>query len=128
MIRHLLLTARYLLLALAFGVMSAPIVQAQDLGAIKQSMDKRLPSVDALKASGALGENNKGFLDVRAATGDAAAVSAAENADRRVVYAALAKNAGSSAEAVGQARARQIAAASKAGVWLQSPKGDWYRK
>ncbi len=118
-----------LFVALAgFSCVAVSSAQAQDLNAIKQSMNNRLASVDALKASGAVGENNKGLLEVRSTTDAAATVVAAENADRQIVYAALAKNTGSTPEAVGVARAKQIAAASKPGLWLQSPKGDWYRK
>jgi uncharacterized protein YdbL (DUF1318 family) len=33
-----------------------------------------------------------------------------------------------SAEQVGRARARQIAAQSPAGTWLQAESGQWYQK
>ncbi|MDR1279826.1 MAG: YdbL family protein [Opitutaceae bacterium] len=113
--------------ALAFTV--GPVaVQAQDMGALKQRMTQRLPSLDALKASGAVGENNRGLVEVRTAKDDAAKVVAEENADRQAVYAAIAKQTGSTAAAVGVARAKQIATASKPGVWLQNEKGEWYRK
>lgn len=107
---------------------AAATVGAQDLGAIKSSMTQRLPAIDALKAKGALGENNQGYLEVRKAVDNAAEVATAENKDRAAVYAALAKQTGSTAEKVGQARARQLAASSAAGVWVQSEGGEWYRK
>jgi len=53
---------------------------------------------------------------------------AGENKDRGEVYAALAKQAGGSADQVGRARAKQIAAGSAAGVWLQHEDGSWYKK
>ncbi|MBC8040565.1 MAG: DUF1318 domain-containing protein, partial [Opitutaceae bacterium] len=80
-----------------------PLASAQNLGEIRARMEKRVAQVDVLKASGVLGENNRGFLEVRA--GDDAGVAAAENADRGVVYAALAKQTGATADAVGKARA-----------------------
>lgn len=101
---------------------------AEDLGSIHARMDRRISQIDALKTQGALGENNRGFLEVRAATGDAAAVASAENADRTSVYAALAQRIGSSADAVGRARAKQIAAYSAPGVWLQRESGEWFKK
>ncbi len=52
----------------------------------------------------------------------------AENTDREVVYAALAKQTGSSADQVGRARAKQIAAGSAAGVWVQKEDGTWQKK
>jgi uncharacterized protein YdbL (DUF1318 family) len=100
--------------------------QAQDLGAIRGRMEQRIGQIDALKTQGVLGENNQGFLEVR--SGDDQGVAAAENADRRAVYAALAKKTGATAAAVGKARAKQIAAASAKGVWVQAENGQWSKK
>lgn len=105
---------------------TVPPMQAQDLGAIRARMEERIPSIDALKTRGVLGENNRGFLDVR--SGDDQGVAAAENADRAAVYAALAKKTGASADGVGKARARQISAASAKGVWVQAENGQWAKK
>ena len=55
-------------------------------------------------------------------------MAADENRDRAVVYAELAKRTGASADSVGHARAKQIAANSAAGVWLQRESGEWYQK
>jgi uncharacterized protein YdbL (DUF1318 family) len=101
---------------------------AQDLGSVRQSMAQRLPELDRLKAEGVLGENNRGFVEVRAAKADAAQITAAENGDREVVYTAIAKQTGVSPDAVGRARARQIAGGSASGVWLQNEQGSWSRK
>jgi uncharacterized protein YdbL (DUF1318 family) len=103
-------------------------LQAQDLGSVQARMRERLPKIDALKSEGALGENNRGFLEVRENKGDAASVSSAENSDRTTVYAAIAKQTGSTPAAVGAARAKQIANNSARGVWLQRENGEWYRK
>ncbi len=103
-----------------------PLTSAQNRGEVWARMEKRIPQVDALKASGVLGENNRGFLEVRA--GDDQGVAAAENADRAVVYAELGKQNGTTAEAVGKARAKKIFAASAKGVWVQSPTGEWLKK
>ncbi len=110
-----------------FSVLLAS-VQAQDLGAVQARMRERLPKIDALKADGALGENNRGFLEVRENKGDAASVSSEENADRTTVYTAIARQTGSNPAAVGAARAKQIAANSARGVWLQRESGEWYKK
>ncbi len=117
-----------LMLALALGVGVVAVRAAEDLGAVKARMNQRLSQVDQLKASGAIGENNRGFLEVRDGGGDAASVVSAENGDREAVYGAIAKQTGSTAEQVGKARARQIAANSAAGVWLQRDDGNWYKK
>ncbi|HEX2853500.1 MAG TPA: DUF1318 domain-containing protein [Opitutaceae bacterium] len=112
---------------LALGFVTAT-AHAQDLGAVKARMAERIAKVDELKAKGAIGENNRGLLEVRAADAEAGAVVGAENSDRETVYAALAKQTGSSADQVGRARAKQIAANSAAGVWLQKEDGAWYKK
>ncbi len=102
---------------------------AEGLGAVKQRMAQRLAAVDALKSRGAVGEDNRALLEVRgpASAADAETV-AAENADRETVYAALARETGRPVADIRQRRAEQIAAASKPGVWVQSPAGAWYRK
>ena len=103
-----------------------PFTQAQDLGAIRSRMEKRIGQIDTLKTQGVLGEDNRGFLSVR--SGDDQGVAAAENADRAAVYAAIAQKAGSSADAVGKARAKQIAAASAKGMWVLAENGQWAKK
>ena len=118
---------RFLLVLCALGF-SLPVLRAEDLATVKARISQRLSSLDQLKASGAVGENNRGFTEVRGGGGDASRVVAAENNDRVVVYAAIAKQAGSSADAVGRARARQIAGGSASGVWLQHDDGSWYKK
>lgn len=114
-----------LLVALMLTAIVAP---AQDLGAVRARMAQRLPQIDALKAAGAIGEDNKGYVAVREAKDNASQVVSAENADRRVVYDSIAKQTGSSAEVVGRQRAQRIAAQSAPGVWLQREDGNWYRK
>jgi uncharacterized protein YdbL (DUF1318 family) len=113
------------LIALAVVTVAA---RAEDLGAVRARMAQRLGQIDQLKSSGALGENNRGLLEVRDGGGDAASVSTAENRDREVVYAELAKKTGSTAENVARARAKQLAQSSAAGVWLQGEDGKWYKK
>ena len=113
---------------LLFVLVLAPVMsRAEDLGAVRARMEQRLSRIDALKSSGAIGENNQGLLEVRTA-GEATAVVADENKDRAVVYAELAKRTGASADSVGRARAKQIANNSASGVWLQRESGEWYQK
>lgn len=96
---------------------------------IRHRMEQRLPQIDALKAQEIVGETNRGYLDERKPGGaDAAKIVADENRDREAVYAYIAKQTGSDAETVGRARAKQIAAASRAGVWVQDESGHWSKK
>jgi uncharacterized protein YdbL (DUF1318 family) len=104
------------------------VVRAEDVGAIKARVEQRLPQVDALKEKGAVGENNRGFLEVRGGSADAAAVVAAENKDREALYTSVAQKTGSSVVNVGKARAAKIAQNSRAGVWVQDEAGNWKQK
>jgi hypothetical protein len=112
------------LFALALVTVSA---RAEDLNTVRARMEQRLAKIDALKSGGALGENNRGLLEARAA-GEATGVAAEENRDRETVYTELAKRTGASADSVGRARAKQIASNSAPGVWLQRENGEWYQK
>jgi uncharacterized protein YdbL (DUF1318 family) len=115
----------------AFAVLlsaGAVSVRAEDLGAVKVRMSERLSKLDQLKASGVLGENNRGMVELRGSDAEAGDVMAAENRDRGIVYAELAKQTGTHPDQVGRARARQIAASSAPGVWLQKSDGTWYKK
>ncbi|MBP7141034.1 MAG: DUF1318 domain-containing protein [Opitutaceae bacterium] len=121
------------LLLSRFGIallllLGAPLLQANDLDAVKARMVERQPSLDALRKEGFVGENNRGYTEVREVSGNASEVSSAENRDRELVYADIARRAGSTPEQVGRARARQIAGSSAAGVWLQRESGEWYQK
>jgi uncharacterized protein YdbL (DUF1318 family) len=114
------------LVVLSAGAASAP---AQDLDAVKARMERRLDAVNTLKDRGAVGENNRGFLDLRGNTsGLEQQMVSDENADRRTVYAALAERTGATADAVGRQRALQLATLAKRGHWVQSPNGEWRQK
>ena len=114
--------------ALLTLVLPATVTHAQDLGAIKARMSKRLSQLDELKSKGAIGENNRGLVEARGADAAAGPIISAENADREAVYAALAKQTGTAADQVGRSRAKQISAGSAAGVWIQKEDGAWHKK
>ena len=109
---------RFLTLLAVIGLITATAVadQATDL---RQSMDKRLPAIDELKAKQVIGENNQGLVEVRQSAPGADGVVSAENHDRQAVYALIAQKTSASLDAVGRARA---------GVWLQDETGKWYKK
>lgn len=122
-------STRFLSALLVSAVVWVAPAFAAEAGAAKARMRERVPVIDRLKVSEAVGENNQGFLEVRGGGGgDAASVVSAENTDRQVVFADTASRTGSSAEVVGRAFAKQIAAASASGVWIQRENGQWYKK
>jgi uncharacterized protein YdbL (DUF1318 family) len=102
---------------------------AESAADLRRRMEQRLSQIDTLKAQEVLGENNRGLLEERkSGTAGAAGVVADENRDRAAVYALIAKETGASADSVGRARAKQIAANSRSGVWVQDEAGAWKKK
>ena len=101
---------------------------ADDLNAVKSRMAERLAQIDKLKAQGVVGENNRGMMELRGGNVDAGDAVAAENRDRGIVYAEIARQTGTSVEQVARHRVRQIASSSASGVWLQKDDGSWYKK
>jgi|LGVF01.1.fsa_nt_gb uncharacterized protein YdbL (DUF1318 family) len=95
---------------------------------IKARMKERLPVINALKAEGVIGENNKGYLEVIGGKQAKKDVITAENSDRKQVYTAIAKQQGTSVDLVGKRRAKQIAKKAKPGQWIQDQSGKWYQK
>jgi uncharacterized protein YdbL (DUF1318 family) len=118
-----------LLIALFLFNAFAGAVSAESEADAAQRIKERLAQIDTLKGSGDVGEAASGYLEARAELGPRQrAIIEAENADRRIVYAAVAERTGQTVEDVGQQRALRIAELARPGVWLQSPGGDWYRK
>jgi uncharacterized protein len=101
---------------------------ADQVSDAKQRIAARQSEVASLKLNGAIGENNQGYLEVRGGGGNAPAVASAENSDRGVLYAEVAKLTGKSPAEVGKARAKEIAANSAPGVWIQREDGSWQKK
>jgi len=120
--------ARIFTLFAALCLLSVPAF-AESAADLRRRMEQRLPQIDALKAQEIVGENNRGLLEERkSGTAGAASVVSDENRDRAAVYALIAKETGATADSVGRARARQIAANSRAGVWVQDEAGAWKKK
>lgn len=115
-------------LLLATFCATAVIASAATLDQAKAGMRERVPVIDKLKQAGAVGEANTGFLAVRTPSEEAEKIVAAENADRVIFFAELAKSTGGTPESLGKETARQLAKASKPGVWVQREDGGWYKK
>lgn len=120
--------ARLLILFAALCLVTTSVF-AEGAADIRRRMEQRLPAIDSMKTSEAIGENNRGLLEVRAAgKADAGSLVAEENRDREAVYALIAKETGATADSVGRARAKQIASNSRSGVWVQDDGGSWKKK
>jgi uncharacterized protein len=112
-------------LILSLIMLTAGTTWAQD---IKTRMRDRLPTLVDLKTRGVIGENNQGYLDMLKGQTEKKEVVAAENQDRRTIYAEIARKTSTTIEVVGQRRAIQIAEKASAGDWLQDASGAWYQK
>ena len=89
----------------------------------------RFAELQQLKASGAIGEDNRGY--VKALSGEASSVAAAENADRRAIYSAIVSqhNLGPAGlEQVEQGFADVQRERSRSGDSIQLPSGEWVKK
>jgi uncharacterized protein len=115
-------------IALTLMLLGLSLPASADIQQVKDRMLARLPQIDAMKTSGVIGENNLGYLEVRSASAPAEKLANEENADRKVVYQAIAKQQGAPVENVGKLRARQIADKAAPGVWVQDESGTWRKK
>jgi uncharacterized protein YdbL (DUF1318 family) len=95
---------------------------------IKERMKARLPVIADLKAKGIVGENNKGYLGFVTANKVKADVVAAENKDRKAVYAHFAKQQNTTPGVVEDIQAKRKAQKVKAGQFFQKPDGAWQKK
>ena len=120
-------------LTLAFAVPQV-LSAADDAATIKKNMADRKPKIEALKKAGTVGENKAGYLEAMPKDKDDKEVKLsdddkklieAENADRKAVYAAIAKKEGSTVDKVGELRAKQIRSKAAEGEFIQGEDGKW---
>ena len=83
-------------------------------------------SLDALRASGKVGERFDGYLQAR--DGSAQAVVNQVNAKRRQIYEQRAKAQKVPADQVGRVYAQQILKDAPKGTWFLQPDGKWVQK
>ncbi len=102
--------------------------QAGSAKDIMAKMQARLPEINQLKTKGVIGEGRDGYLALINNSQDNLPLLKAENNDRQKIYTAIARQQGSTIVQVGQRRALQITQRARAGTWLQTNKGTWYRK
>ena len=114
---------------LAFAVPQA-LSAADDAATIKKHMAERKPKIEVLKKAGSVGENKDGYLeamkDAKLEDADKKLLED-ENADRKVIYTAIAKKEGSTVEKVGELRAKQIRTKAPEGEFIQGEDGKWVK-
>jgi uncharacterized protein YdbL (DUF1318 family) len=86
-------------------------------------------SLDALRASGAVGERHDGLLELRDKGNAAAKKTVTEvNAKRSKVYADRAASEGVEPAQVGKVYAKEILEKAPDGTWFLKPNGAWVQK
>ena len=104
----------------------------------KESMKKRFPLLQPFYDKGALGENNKGLVEIRTADAlslkeraDLNRLSQQENSDRNALYAEILRANKLGPDMMEQTRklfANSWRSNSRAGWWIQQDNGEWVKK
>jgi uncharacterized protein len=95
---------------------------------IKDRMKQRLPAIVDLKTQGIVGENNQGYLAFVTGKKSQEALVAAENKDRKTIYAYIAKQQNTSLDLVEKRRAIALAERAAPGEFIQNADGSWIKK
>lgn len=109
-------------------ILCLAILTPAAFGGVKERMKKRLPVIAQLKASGIIGETNRGYLGFVGAAREKADVIAAENKDRKAIYSYFAKQQGTTLDKVEQIQAKRKAKKAKSGEFIQQSNGGWVKK
>lgn len=129
---------RLLISALMVSCLTAPAVMAASYDikemtpAVQSALSGRQARYDQLKqlkAQGAIGENNQGYVE--ALSGAGSSVASAENADRRAIYSAIVEQNGLGAAGLGQVQkvfAEVQRDKASSGEPIQLPSGEWTKK
>jgi uncharacterized protein YdbL (DUF1318 family) len=90
----------------------------------------RYSDLKALKASGAVGENNKGYVEVLNGDAGAQQLVQAENADREAIYKTIAQqnDLGDALNVIEETFAKVQRDKASAGEMIQDSDGNWAKK
>ncbi len=95
----------------------------------RQRFESRRDQLNAWKLEKKIGENNRGFIELRLApsevTGDVMMLITEENNDRTAMYQNIARSQNNTAEFVGQRSAILRGQKAAKGTLVQQPDGSW---
>jgi len=97
-------------------------------GPLQDRMKARLPEIVALKSKGIIGENSHGYLEFVGQSREGADIVAAENADRKALYQAIAQKTGTTVEQVGRRAALKWKQNLGPGEYFKNEDGSWMKK
>jgi uncharacterized protein YdbL (DUF1318 family) len=101
---------------------------AASASALQDRMKARLPEIVALKSKGVIGETYQGYLDFVGQSREGADVVAAENADRKALYTAVAQKTGATVDQVGSRAALKWKENLGPGEYFKNADGTWIKK
>ena len=124
------MTTRTGVFAPAVRLLLGALLLAAPLGTRSIVAAEELPSVEALRKSGTVGERFDGFMVLRAPSSDAGIRTEVEavNAKRAAIYESSAKKQSVPVLEVGKVYASQIIAKSPPGTWFLGEDGVWKQK
>jgi uncharacterized protein YdbL (DUF1318 family) len=112
----------------AVGAPRAATAQENEMDALKKKFEQRYARIVDLKSNGVVGETSEGYLDwVKGKSEEAAALVDEENADRKTLYALIAKKENTSPDVVAQRNAQRNFEKAKKGDYLKRD-GKWIQK
>lgn len=118
------------LAALLLGAVFTLPVAADEMSDLKESFKARYPKLQALINAGKVGKTYQGSVEAvkgGSLDSDAAAVVAAENADRAKLYILIAKQQNTTPSLVAERNAAREFASASSGEWLKYKDG-WKQK
>jgi hypothetical protein len=120
-------------LALTTTPVSAQYELKEITPSVKSALDRRknrFESLEALKADGTIGENNKGYVSVLKENEEAADLAEMENMDRKTIYKAVAEqnNIVSEMAVIESTFAKVQREKAKTGEMVQLENGEWAAK
>jgi len=121
--QHIILAIGGIALALILFVSGAASASA-----LQDRMKARLPEIVALKSKGVIGETFQGYLDFVGQSREGADMVAAENADRKALYTAVAQKTGATVDQVGSRAALKWKENLGPGEYFKNEDGTWIKK
>jgi uncharacterized protein YdbL (DUF1318 family) len=118
----------FLAVLIALFLLPATLFAADSKAELQKRFKARYPEIQRLKTDGVIGETDEGYIDfVNKKDAKAADLVEQENADRRALYALIAKDTGESPEIVAKHNAERNFKKAKTGEYLRYD-GKWKKK
>jgi len=118
----------FLIVTIGIGFVFSSTAFARGQNEIIQSMKNRIETINQLKAAGVVGETHNGYLAFVGAAKGHEAILAAENRDRKALYAIVAKKQNTTVAVVEKNMGVVKAKRARPGEFFQNAGGAWQKK